>query len=123
MKRDILIWEDSVEGEDAFSESEEEVVKGIEAMVTDQEAEATTPTSIESSNEVASVQVETRIRRAPPYLQDYVTGEGMSEDADVNNLAMFISHEDPGSFEEAKRDVKWRRTMDLEIEAIEKNKT
>ena len=68
VKRDILVWEDSVEGEEAFSESEEEVVEGIEAIVTDQEAEATTPTSIESSNEVAPVQAETRIRRAPPYL-------------------------------------------------------
>ncbi|RVW26193.1 hypothetical protein CK203_107690 [Vitis vinifera] len=117
------VTKDSVEGEDAFSESEEKVVEGIEAVVTDQEAEATTPTSIESCNEVAPIQAETRIRRAPPYLQDYVTGEGLSEDADVNNLAMFISHEDPGSFEEAKRDVKWRRAMDLEIEAIEKNET
>ena len=35
MKRDILVWEDSVEGEDAFSESEEKVVEGIEAVVTD----------------------------------------------------------------------------------------
>ena len=68
MKHDILVWKDSVEGEDAFFESEEEVVEGIEAVVTDQEAEATTPTSIESSNEVAPVQAETRIRRAPPYL-------------------------------------------------------
>ena len=42
MKRDILVWEDSVEGEDAFSESEEEVVEGMEVVVTDQEAEATT---------------------------------------------------------------------------------
>ena len=50
-------------------------------------------------------------------------GEGLSENADVNNLEMFISHEDPGSFEEAKRDVKWIRAMDLEIEAIEKNET
>ena len=123
MKRDILVWEDSVEGEDAFSESEEEVVEGIELVVTDQKAEATTPTSIESSNEVAPVQVETRIRRAPPYLQDYVTGEGLSEDVDVNNLVMFIYHEDPSFFEEAKRDVKRRRVMDLKIEAIEKNET
>ena len=85
--------------------------------------EATTLTSIESSNEVAPVQAETRIRRAPPYLQDYVMSEGLSEDVDVNNLAMFISHEDPVSFEEAKRDVKWRRAMDLEMKAIEKNET
>ncbi|KAL6342509.1 hypothetical protein AAG906_012108 [Vitis piasezkii] len=98
----------NVEGEDAFSESEEEVVESIEAVVINQEVEATTPTSIESSNEVAPVQAETRIRRAPPYLQDYVTGEGLSKDADVNNLAM---------------DVKWRRAMDLEIEATEKNET
>ena len=68
VKRDILVWEDSVEGEDAFFESEEEVVEGIEVVVTNQEVEATTPTSIESSNEVAPVQAETRIRRAPPYL-------------------------------------------------------
>ncbi|KAK9922023.1 hypothetical protein M0R45_030505 [Rubus argutus] len=36
---------------------------------------------------------------------------------------MFISHEDPGSYDEAKMDKKWRRAMDLEIEAIEKNET
>ena len=77
-------------------------MESIEVVVTNQEAEATTPTSIESSNEVAPVQAETRIRRALPYLQDYVTGEGLSEDAYVNNLAMFISHEDPSSFEKLR---------------------
>ncbi|KAK9922022.1 hypothetical protein M0R45_030504 [Rubus argutus] len=68
VKRDILIWEDSIEDEDAFSESEEEVVDGTAAVVTDQETEATTSALIESSHEVAPVQAETRIRRAPLYL-------------------------------------------------------
>ncbi|KAL6329996.1 hypothetical protein AAG906_039911 [Vitis piasezkii] len=84
--RNVIPKKNSVEGEDAFSESEEEVVEGIEAVVTDQEVEATTPTSIESSNEVAPVQAETRIRRAPPYF----------------NLAIFISHEDPGSLKKLR---------------------
>ena len=106
MKRDTVICDDSIEGEDAFFESEEEVVEDTEAEVTNQEAEATTSALIESSHDVAPVQAKTRIQRAPLYLQDYVNGQGLSEDEDENNLAMFISHEDPGSYDEAKMDEK-----------------
>lgn len=122
MKRDVLVWEGSNDSEDAFSESEEKTVEGTETIViADQEAEATTSTSSDSSIEAASVHVERRIRRAPNYLQDYESGEGLSEDED--NFAMFTSHDDPSSFEEAERDEKWRKAMDLEIEAIKKNET
>lgn len=136
VKHDVLIWEGSNDSEDASSENEEEaVVEGTEtAGVTDQDAEATTSTSSDSSNEDASVHAtaEGRSRRAPNYLQDYETGEGLSEDEDYfamfisddeDYFAMFTSHEDPSSFEEAERDEKWRKAMDLEIEAIKKNET
>lgn len=134
VKHDVLIWEGSNDSEDASSENEEEaVVEGTEtAGVTDQDAEATTSTSSDSSNEDASVHAtaEGRSRRAPNYLQDYETGEGLSEDEDYfamfisddeDYFAMFTSHEDPSSFEEAERDEKWRKAMDLEIEAIKRN--
>ena len=136
VKHDVLIWEGSNDSEDASSENEEEaVVEGTEtAGVIDQDAEATTSTSSDSSNEDASVHAtaEGRSQRAPNYLQDYETGEGLSEDEDYfamfisddeDYFAMFTSHEDPSSFEEAERDEKWRKAMDLEIEAIKKNET
>ena len=36
---------------------------------------------------------------------------------------MFISTEDPTTFEEAQKMMKWREAMDVEIRAIEKNRT
>lgn len=54
-------------------------------------------------------------------MRDYDTGEGLSLEEDVLYLAMFISS-DPISYIDAAKSTKWRKAMDLEIEAIEKNK-
>ncbi|BBG92824.1 ADP glucose pyrophosphorylase large subunit 1, partial [Prunus dulcis] len=64
---------------------------------------------------------EGRVRRPPPYLNDYVSGEGLSEDE--AHMAQVVATEDPFHFEEAVRNVKWRQAMDSEIKSIEKNKT
>lgn len=64
---------------------------------------------------------EGRVRRPPPYLYDYVSGEGLSEDE--AHMAQVMATEDPCHFEEAMRNVKWRQAMDSEINSIEKNKT
>lgn len=44
------------------------------------------------------------------------------EEAEVSNLVFFTAL-DPISFEEAAKNKKWQEAMDLEIQAIEKNKT
>ena len=56
-------------------------------------------------------------------MKDYVTGEGLSEEENEHNLVLFPSNSDPNTYEEAVKNPKWRAAMDLEIEAIERNKT
>lgn len=45
-----------------------------------------------------------RNRRQPVYLQDYVSGEGLSEEeGEFHSLDEFTSNDDPTSFDEAVR--------------------
>lgn len=63
-----------------------------------------------------------RVRRAPVWMRDYETGEGLfEEDADVN-LAFYPSV-DRIYFNEAIKSSKWREAMNLEMRSIEKNDT
>lgn len=73
-----------------------------------------------SNDEAAAPQ--TWERKALTYLDDYTSGEGLSED-DVQNFVLFLSTDDPLSYEQAVKSKDWRKAMDLEIEAIEKNHT
>lgn len=61
-----------------------------------------------------------RIRTRPGYLDDYVVDE---EELDELNLAIFSQSEDPTSYEEAVKEDKWKKAMQLEMKAIEKNQT
>lgn len=65
--------------------------------------------------------IEGRMRRPPSYLEDFVSGEGLSED-EVHMVQVNLS-EDLVYFEEAVKSLHWRVAMDSEIESIEKNKT
>ena len=72
-----------------------------------------------------------RIRRAPSWMQDYESGENLTEDDSGDNmtedsmqfLALFTQQGDPTCYEEAVRNENWKAAMDLEIDAIVKNKT
>jgi len=63
-----------------------------------------------------------RVRRIPPWMQDYETGENLSEEEDLNAMIILIE-DDPSTFEEAVKSTKWRDAMNKEIEAIERNET
>lgn len=63
-----------------------------------------------------------RIRGRPFWMTDYVSGDELSDDDNVAHHALFADS-DPVLFEDAVNDVKWRKAMDAEIEAIEKNDT
>ncbi|KAK0606242.1 hypothetical protein LWI29_035571 [Acer saccharum] len=77
----------------------------------------------DSSGENHSLEArEQRLRRQPTWMGDYVSEEGLFEEADMAFLAMFATN-DPVLFEEALKDEKWRTAMDVEIAAIEKNDT
>lgn len=66
-----------------------------------------------------------RERRAPGWMDDYETGEGLglSDDDSPNAMMMMLTEDDPITFEEAVKSKKWQDAMMAEIESIEKNKT
>lgn len=70
--------------------------------------------------------VQGRRRREPVWMEDYVTGEGLSDEEDevqqLQQFAMFAEN-DPTNFEEAVKSPTWREAMDREIQAIERNGT
>ena len=86
-----------------------------------------TPTTIEilpTAAEATDIATQShhRIRKKPTWMYDYeVTGIDQSEDP-LTHFALF-SDCDPTTFESAVKDAKWWKTMDDEIEAIERNDT
>ena len=53
-------------------------------------------------------------------MRDYHIREGLSEEDNEAHLAMFAAV-DPIHFEDVVKSEKWRKAMDLELEAINKN--
>ena len=64
---------------------------------------------------------ERRLSSTPTWMNDYVAGEGLSEDEAY--LTEALAGEDPLFFEEAVKERKWKQAMDEEINSIEKNRT
>ncbi|GKA47590.1 retrovirus-related pol polyprotein from transposon TNT 1-94 [Tanacetum coccineum] len=63
-----------------------------------------------------------RVRRSPAYLRDYLAGDDLDSDNDEVNITDLV-YQDPIYFEDAVKDDKWKKAMDLEIQAIERNQT
>ncbi|KAJ9547861.1 LOW QUALITY PROTEIN: hypothetical protein OSB04_020404 [Centaurea solstitialis] len=122
VKNDILDWgdvdEEIYESSDGESEDESSYQEGDGST-------SNTLSDIGTSSGTTSPTVpERRATRAPAYLHDYISGEGLSEDeTQVQNLVMCMSSDDPVYYEDAVRMKRWRDAMDLEIAAIEKNET
>ena len=55
-------------------------------------------------------------------MRDYESGKGLSKEKDIAYQALFAGNY-PISFGNAVKSMKWRKTMDAEIEAIERNDT
>ncbi|KAM7502462.1 hypothetical protein LguiB_001366 [Lonicera macranthoides] len=120
MKHDVLTWGDDDEDKETNSKGDKETEEDIEVEGTNS---AVTTSVNDTSGKDSSAPAGVRNRRPAGYLQDYVSGDRLSEEEEVSQLAMFTSIEDPRSFEEAEKDAKWRHAMDLEIESIKKNGT
>lgn len=128
MVSDVLEWGDSEEERDA-TENEEEF--GAEANENEEAgsnstngvgSSSTSSPSSESHDENSPGSVQGRARQVPRWMQDYETGEGLSEEEDLSAMAV-LTEVDPITFEEAVKSKKWRDAMNAEIEAIERNKT
>ena len=64
-----------------------------------------------------------RVSRAPGWMRDHVSGEGLSDSEEDQNLVMYTETGDPKTYEEAAGSPIWKKAMVEEIQAIEKNKT
>jgi transposase InsO family protein len=129
MKQDVLDWGESEEEENGLIQSEDggdsnantetegEIENGSSSSHSDARSGSDSAQSIEEALE------EGRIRRPPVWMNDYESGEGLSEEEEIQNFVLFTSPSDPTTFEEAIHSDKWRSAMDNEIAAIEKNST
>ncbi|PNY05965.1 putative copia-type polyprotein [Trifolium pratense] len=70
----------------------------------------------------SSISEEQRPRRRPFWMNDYESGGKLSDEDTIAHFPLFTCS-DPILFAEAVKEEKWKKTMDAEIEAIEKNKT
>lgn len=68
---------------------------------------------------------EGRRRKPPTWMQEYVSGENLSEEEEegLENFVMFTLINDPSCFEEAIVENRWREVKDQEIDSIERNET
>lgn len=60
--------------------------------------------------------------RRPHWIIDYVSGDELSDDDNTANLILFADC-DPIAYEDAEKDLKWQKAMDIEIESIKRNDT
>lgn len=60
--------------------------------------------------------------RRPHWIIDYVSGDELSDDDNTANLILFADC-DPIAYEDAEKDLKWQKAMDIEIESIKRNNT
>ena len=138
MASDVLEWGDSEEEGEAENEREfgAEINENTEAgssEVNENEEAGSSGTNGAGSNDTRSPSSEShdenslgpvqgRARQVPRWMQDYETGEGLSEEEDLRAMTV-LAEADPITFEEAVKSKKWRDAMNAEIEAIERNKT
>jgi len=66
---------------------------------------------------------EQRARKPPGWLEDYDTTANEDDFDEEQFWAMFTQCQDPISFDDARKNSKWRDAMDAEIKAIERNET
>ena len=63
-----------------------------------------------------------RTRKRPAWMTDYVSGDELSDDDSLAHFALFADC-DPVTFQDAVKELQWKKAMDEEISSIEKNNT
>ncbi|RVW80052.1 Retrovirus-related Pol polyprotein from transposon TNT 1-94 [Vitis vinifera] len=114
-----LEWGDLEEEATMFDENEEGTESDLEADIEAEEDNFSSDSLTEDSSPSSTAE---RIRRPPAWMRDYDIGEGLSEEDNEAHLAMFAAA-DPIHFEDAVKSEKWKKAMDLELAAINKNGT
>ena len=72
----------------------------------------------------SNLEKQDRIRKPPSWLQDYTSGQELSDEEPGNSMFLtMLGDSDPMTYEEAAKSEKWRSVMDQEMLAIERNDT
>ena len=108
LKEEATMFDDNEDGSKSESDPEANVDVAKENFSSNSLTEESSPSLNEGRN-----------RRPPIWIRDYETGKGISEGDNEAYLAMFATT-DPIHFKDAVKSKKWRRAMDLEMEAIKK---
>lgn len=119
----VLTWNDDAVWEESEAEgSEDDRQIGEEEP---EEAEEPVAAADDVQNEEIVGVREGRRTRPPRYLNDYVTGFALIDEENEADMAYMVevNSSDPATFEEAQKNLKWRRAMDDEMNSIEKNQT
>lgn len=119
------------DGEDHSTSVDSGTSSGVRSGISSSANSGTSsPVNDQSSNSSSSNNgspntspVQRRIRRQHAYMEDFVSGEGLSDEDEMHQVVMFAATNDTTNFEEAYKYAEWRESMDLEMQAIEKNKT
>ncbi|GAA0148101.1 hypothetical protein LIER_07633 [Lithospermum erythrorhizon] len=116
--KEQLDWEDvgEIDEEDAVQQPEDDQETPLSANNSDEESTEENPSQHNSQI------THGRTHRAPTWMNDYVSGEGLSED-EVVNMVQDTELNDPVTYAEAFQDVKWKEAIQHEIESIKKNGT
>ncbi|KAI5328055.1 hypothetical protein L3X38_027451 [Prunus dulcis] len=113
-------WNNKQEKRAGVDLEEIETVNGVEEVtyreVEDEPVGHNSPRITEASPNVS------RQRRLPSWMTDYVSGNELSDNENITQIAL-TGGNDRTTFDDAMKSSKWRKDMDLEIQAIERNDT
>lgn len=128
-----LEWEEDYEIEENENEGEEETETETpdtaDAPLNAPVITQTTPKP--ATQTAATTSTIGRTRKPPVWPNDYITGEELSDMEEEANMVRVESEDhialmiitDPTTFEEAAKQLKWKKAMDTEIDSIKKNET
>lgn len=118
----VFVWGDdgTLDGE----ETDEEADDGEEETAKVEETAEANPSPGVENQGLETGDPLKRPRQQPSWMQDYVSGEEVSEEEDdLMNFSLYVSSDDPVNFYEAEKEEKWKEAMRTEIHSIEKNHT
>ena len=125
ISRDVVINEDN--NWDWSSTRDESILVDVDTndenksdkeALTTGETSTNVPTSNESTeDQPSSSDDQQRQRKRPFWMTDYISGDELSND---DTIAYFVH---PLTFNDTVKKIKWRKAVDVEIAAIEKNDT
>ena len=99
----------------------ERVCEEEEQFEEEQVEDDDTSSSLDEDDYMSPVQG--RIRKKPTCMEDYTSGEGLSEEEGSNLVLFTTASNDPMCFEDTVKTEKWKEVMTLETKSIEKNGT